>query len=140
MSATYTKVFLCAWGFAEAVNLSTKQCPVTTRILLKMAGSDSDGKIPSETSSQLKPSVSSNESTSEKAVSSGAPSREAVIENARRFLQEDEVRNAPTDKQIAFLESKGLQVQEIHELLGTIQSNDVSSSETEVRHTDLESR
>lgn len=45
-------------------------------------------------------------------------SRESIIEKARKFLQEDEVRDSSTDKKIAFLEGKGLNSVEIEELLG----------------------
>jgi hypothetical protein len=62
------------------------------------------------------------------------PDRATILENARRFLQEDEVRNAPTDKQIAFLESKGLSRVEIQELLGVSRNSEASSSATEVLH------
>jgi len=59
-------------------------------------------------------------------------SRETVIAQARKFLEEDEVRDASTDKKIAFLESKGLGNEEIQELLG-IARNTEASSTSEVR-------
>jgi Pex14 N-terminal domain len=54
-------------------------------------------------------------------------SRETVIEQAKKFLEEDEVRNASTDKKIAFLESKGLRSEEIHDLLGVTRNPEASS-------------
>ena len=59
-------------------------------------------------------------------------SRETVIAQARKFLEEDEVRDASTDKKIAFLESKGLRNEEIQELLG-ITRNAEASNTSEVR-------
>lgn len=59
-------------------------------------------------------------------------SRETVIAQARKFLEEDEVRDASTDKKIAFLESKGLGNEEIQELLG-ITRNTEASNTSEVR-------
>jgi hypothetical protein len=56
-----------------------------------------------------------------------SPSRESVIEQAKRFLQEDEVRNASTDKKISFLESKGLTSEEIQTLLGVTRNPEASA-------------
>lgn len=61
-----------------------------------------------------------------------APSRATIIENARKFLLEDEVRNAPTDKQVAFLEGKGLESHEIQELLGVTRNAEATASTPEV--------
>jgi hypothetical protein len=60
------------------------------------------------------------------------PSREAIIERAQKFLQEDEVRNSPTDKQVAFLEGKGLESDEIQKLLGVTRNTEATSSEKDV--------
>ncbi|KAL5328342.1 hypothetical protein ACEPPN_001841 [Leptodophora sp. 'Broadleaf-Isolate-01'] len=54
-------------------------------------------------------------------------SRETVIAQARKFLEEDEVRDASTDKKIAFLESKGLRNEEIQELLGITRNTEASN-------------
>jgi hypothetical protein len=56
-----------------------------------------------------------------------APSRETIIEQAKKFLEEDEVRNASTDKKITFLKSKGLQSEEIQGLLGITMNPEASS-------------
>jgi len=53
--------------------------------------------------------------------------RKTVIEQAKKFLEEDEVRDASTDKKVAFLESKGLRTEEIHELLGIIGNPEASA-------------
>lgn len=65
---------------------------------------------------------------------SNPSTRESVIEQARKFLQDDEVRNSTTDKKIAFLESKGLESDEIQELLGVTRNPEASSSPPEVRN------
>lgn len=88
-----------------------------------------DGKAPTVPLGQQKPFVSPNESGEGSKRRSG---REAVMEDARRFLQEDKVRNAPIDKQINFLESKGLQIHEIQELLGISRSQVTRDLEHEV--------
>lgn len=49
---------------------------------------------------------------------SKSPARESLLEKARKFVLEDPVRDATTDKKIAFLEEKGLTNEEIQELLG----------------------
>lgn len=61
------------------------------------------------------------------------PSRETLVDQARKFLEEDEVRNASTDKKISFLESKGLNSEEIQSLIGVTRHADASASSTTVR-------
>ncbi|MCJ1362999.1 hypothetical protein MMC16_002105 [Acarospora aff. strigata] len=55
------------------------------------------------------------------------PSRPALLEQASRFLQDD-IREASTDRKIAFLESKGLTNEEISKLLGVSRNPTASSS------------
>lgn len=45
------------------------------------------------------------------------PPRAALLEQASKFLQEDEIKDAPTDRKVAFLESKGLTEEEVQRLL-----------------------
>ncbi len=45
------------------------------------------------------------------------PSRASLVEQASRFLQEDGIKDAPTERKVAFLESKGLTQEEIHKLV-----------------------
>lgn len=54
--------------------------------------------------------------------------KEVTIEQAKRFLQDDEVKNATTDKKIAFLESKGLQSDDIQQVLGVTRNAEASST------------
>lgn len=54
--------------------------------------------------------------------------REKVLEQAKKFLEEDEVKDASTDKKVAFLESKGLQGEEIQSLLGVSRNEEASNS------------
>ena len=56
-----------------------------------------------------------------------SPSRETIIEQAKKFLEEDEVRDASTDKKVVFLESKGLQNEEIQDLLNITMNPEASS-------------
>jgi hypothetical protein len=56
-----------------------------------------------------------------------SPTRETTIEQAKKFLEEDEVRNASRDKKAAFLESKGLRMEEIQDLLGVTKNPEASS-------------
>lgn len=101
-----------------------------------MGGSEEDKKKTGVPSWQLKPSDASQDGESDgqdSAQQQSPSSRASVIENARRFLLEDEVRNAPTDKQVAFLESKGLESHEIQELLGVTRNVEATSSNAEVK-------
>lgn len=55
------------------------------------------------------------------------PSRTELVESAKKFLEEDEVKDATTDKKIAFLESKGLKNEEIEQLLGVARNVEASN-------------
>jgi hypothetical protein len=108
--------------------------PSTVPYRLEMGNSDQDQKKAGVPSWQLKPSDASKEVKNEGQDTTPQPalSRASIIENARRFLLEDEVRNAPTDKQVAFLESKGLESHEIQELLGVTRNVEATGSNSEV--------
>lgn len=90
-----------------------------------MSDSDQGEKKPGVPSWQLK-SKDESPKVEEKPVPQ-PPSRETIIEQAKKFLEEDEVRNASTDKKIAFLESKGLRSEEIQGLLGITRNPEASS-------------
>ncbi len=60
------------------------------------------------------------------------PSRFELVESARKFLEEDEVKDATTDKKIAFLEKKGLENEEIEQLLGVSRNVEASNPEVKV--------
>ena len=81
-----------------------------------MGRSDEDEPKSSVPSWQFKSKPTDSKEAEESAIDS--PSRETVIEQAKKFLEEDEVRIASTDKKITFLEGKGLKSEEITELLG----------------------
>ncbi|KAL2872788.1 peroxisomal membrane protein PEX14 [Aspergillus lucknowensis] len=51
-----------------------------------------------------------------------------LLEQASKFLQDDSIRDAPTDRKIAFLESKGLSASEIDSLLGVSRNPGASTS------------
>ena len=58
---------------------------------------------------------------------SPASCRTSLMEHASKFLQDDDVKDAPTERKRAFLASKGLTSQEIDRLLGVSQNKDESS-------------
>jgi hypothetical protein len=99
-----------------------------------MGDSEGDKKKIGVPSWQLKPSgvTQDDHNEGQNTAPQPTPSRASIIENAHRFLLEDEVRNASTDKQVAFLESKGLEPQEIQELLGVTRNTDASDPKSEV--------
>ena len=99
--------------------------------------SDSDAKpkggLPSW---QVKADTSNPPPTTEQnepSVSSEAKPRTSVLEDARKFLDKDEVKDASTDKKVSFLESKGLTSEEIHQLLGISRNLEASNPESHVR-------
>lgn len=94
-----------------------------------MSDSDPDTKKAGVPSWQLKSKdETSKVEVKEVKAEKPTPSRETVIEQAKKFLEEDEVRNASTDKKIAFLEGKGLRREEIEELLGVTRNEEASSN------------
>ncbi|KAK2777712.1 hypothetical protein FQN52_002989 [Onygenales sp. PD_12] len=66
-----------------------------------------------------------------------SPSKETLLEQASRFLDDESIRDAPTDKKIAFLESKGLQNDDIQKLLGISRNPEATNSDTIASTTDL---
>ncbi|KAL1984962.1 hypothetical protein VTN96DRAFT_8518 [Rasamsonia emersonii] len=79
-----------------------------------MAGPDSrDPAIPEWQRQSGDPAASPEQSSSD-----NGSSRAALLDQAAKFLQDESIRDAPADRKIAFLESKGLQSDEIQKLLG----------------------
>lgn len=93
-----------------------------------MGDSSKDGGKLGVPSWQLKPPSDSRGVQKEEQDTASRP----FIEDARRFLLEDEVRDAPTDKQIAFLEGKGFKRNEIDELLGVTRNTEATDLKSEV--------
>ncbi|KAF7940803.1 uncharacterized protein EAE97_006989 [Botrytis byssoidea] len=91
-----------------------------------MSDSDGESKPPGVPSWQLK---RDEEQSSESQATATEPlSRTATLEQARKFLEEDDVKNASTDKKIAFLESKGLEGDDIQELLGVSRNDEATNT------------
>jgi hypothetical protein len=91
-----------------------------------MGDSDSSDKKPAVPSWQLQSKLTDTKEAEQAAPKSS--SRETMIEQAKKFLKEDEVRNASTDKKIAFLEGKGLKSEEITDLLGVTRNSEASAA------------
>ncbi|KAJ5290843.1 hypothetical protein N7478_000094 [Penicillium angulare] len=73
---------------------------------------------------------SSSQSTSSPS-SDDAPaptSREDLLSQATRFLEDESIRNSPPDRKIAFLESKGLNSDEIQQVLGISRNLEATST------------
>lgn len=80
------------------------------------------------------PSPPSNEAPKEQKTSPASPPpapRSALVEQASRFLEDASIRDAPTDRKISFLESKGLKNDEVQELLGVSRNPEASSTAEE---------
>ncbi|KAK2733483.1 hypothetical protein FQN57_002092 [Myotisia sp. PD_48] len=56
-----------------------------------------------------------------------AEGKDTLLEQAKRFLQDESIRDAPTDRKIAFLESKGVSNDDIQSLLGDSRNQDATS-------------
>ncbi|KAJ5702197.1 hypothetical protein N7488_009745 [Penicillium malachiteum] len=55
-------------------------------------------------------------------------SREDLINQATRFLEDESIHDSSTDRKVAFLESKGLNAEEIQQLLGVSRNLEATSS------------
>lgn len=55
-------------------------------------------------------------------------SRQDLVDSASRFLEDESIRDAPTDRKVSFLESKGLNSDEIQQLLGVTRNPEATSS------------
>lgn len=95
---------------------------------------DSKGSIPAwqqrnssapDSSSSDPPAQSSNDNSTTSATTA---SQSTLLEQATKFLQDESIRDASTAQKIAFLESKGLQKNDIESLLGVSQSTETSSA------------
>ncbi|KAK1143493.1 hypothetical protein N8T08_006299 [Aspergillus melleus] len=56
--------------------------------------------------------------------------RSTLLEQANNFLQDDAIRDAPIDRKISFLESKGLRNDEIDSLLGVSRNPEATNANT----------
>jgi hypothetical protein len=89
-------------------------------------GESSDSKDASDAPSWQSDAPKASEKT-ESPAEQASESRGTTIEQAKRFLEQDDVRDAPTDKKIAFLEGKGLKKEDIQTLLGVTRNEEASS-------------
>jgi len=98
--------------------------------------SDSSSKSPSIPSWQRQ---SGNQPTDQSSPSPTSPSpssddapastnRQDLLTQAARFLEDDSIRDSPTDRKVSFLESKGLNSDEIDSLLGITRNAEASST------------
>lgn len=95
--------------------------------------SDRTRKSPSIPSwQQQSGSPASNQSPSSQSPSSDdAPvstSRQDLLDQASKFLEDESIRDASTDRKVSFLESKGLTSEEIQQLLGVSRNPEASSA------------
>lgn len=97
-----------------------------------MSSSDSKPKagVPSWQMKKIEEAETEKSASTE--ASTDDASRTKLVENAKKFLEEDEVKDATTDKKISFLESKGLNSKEIEKLLGVSRNVEASSAGTKV--------
>ena len=71
---------------------------------------------------------SSTPAQTELSSSAESTSRESLLERAKRFLEDDAVRDAPRERKIAFLQKKGLQGDDIQKLLGPLPGKDETAN------------
>ncbi|KAJ6008453.1 hypothetical protein N7540_012429 [Penicillium herquei] len=84
---------------------------------------------PASPSGDQSPAQSESPSPSPSSDVAPAPiSREDLINQAARFLEDESIRDSSTDRKVAFLESKGLNSEEIQQLLGVSRNLEATSS------------
>ncbi|OJD26841.1 hypothetical protein ACJ73_01762 [Blastomyces percursus] len=98
-------------------------------------GGDFKSKAPAIPSWQLPhaDSTASNPAAADNALNEDkekaeSTARETLIEQASRFLEDESIRDAPTDKKVAFLESKCLNNEDIQKLLGVSRNPEATSA------------
>ncbi|PGH36767.1 hypothetical protein GX50_00427 [[Emmonsia] crescens] len=99
-------------------------------------GDNSKPKAPAIPSWQLPHSENAASNSTTDTEKTESPARETLIEQASRFLEDESIRDAPTDKKIAFLESKGLQNEDIQTLLGISRNPEATSADMKLPSTD----
>lgn len=96
-----------------------------------MSDSSKPPSIPAWQRKAASPDQSTTDSPSPSPSSDDAPastSREDLVNQASRFLEDESIRDSPTDRKIAFLESKGLNSEEINQLLGVTRNLEATGS------------
>lgn len=98
------------------------------------ASADGVSSTPNEPESPARPDEQSKESTVP-AVEAPTPTEsdldvsdsQDLLEQASRFLDDASIRGAPREKKVAFLESKGVSVEDIETLLGAATQENAAS-------------
>ena len=103
------------------------------KTICAMSDSDSSPKKAGVPSWQLKPK----DTTTGPEEPAPESSRETVLAQAKKFLEEDEIKNASTDKKISFLESKGLKSEDIHDLPGITRNEETAPAVKLLRPTPI---
>jgi hypothetical protein len=60
--------------------------------------------------------------------STASTSRQALLDQASKFLEDESIRDAPTERKVSFLESKGLSSDDIQQVLGISRNVEASTS------------
>ncbi|EKV12473.1 Peroxin 14/17 [Penicillium digitatum PHI26] len=84
---------------------------------------------PNQTAGEL-PSPTSDDAPAPTA----STSRQALLDQASKFLEDESIRDAPTERKVSFLESKGLSSDDIQQILGIPHNAEASSSSTAAEH------
>lgn len=101
--------------------------------------SDSKPKPPS-IPSPSSPPADNESSPSPSSDDAPAPTtRQELLNQASKFLEDDSIRDSSTDRKVSFLESKGLSSDEIQQLLGVSRNPEASSSSSSPTQSDTTS-
>lgn len=93
---------------------------------------DDESKNPSipawQQANNTESTPSASEAPSQTSDDNDTTSRSTLLEQAAKFLEDDSIKNEATGRKVAFLESKGLQGDEIESLLGVSRNAEASGS------------
>ncbi|KAJ5773024.1 hypothetical protein N7457_007920 [Penicillium paradoxum] len=76
------------------------------------------------------PSPSSSSASEDAPATTPSTPRKALLDQASKFLEDESIRDAPTERKVSFLESKGLSSDEVQQVLAVPRNAEASSSST----------
>lgn len=74
--------------------------------------------------------------SSDNAPATTSTPRQSLLEQAAKFLEDESIRDAPQDRKISFLESKGLNSEDIQQVLGVSGSAEANSTTDKAKETE----
>lgn len=100
------------------------------RYLIMPDDTSKSASIPSWQTANKTAEESPSPTSDDAPATTASTSRQALLDQASKFLEDESVRDAPTERKVSFLESKGLSSDDIEQVLGVSRNAEPSSSST----------